>query len=217
LGHFDGERKTFLADLFRQAKKGKTWFQLDVDQSSRKLGQPRDRVVRALDYLAEQQHLELKVAGVRHRFRVLRRPDNLAAVARSLHEKSLQREKREIARLGQVAALVEYDGCQVSALGAHFGDPLPKPCGHCSWCLQGNLPSRLPPRPEPRIDPEAWSQGLALRRQFAAELGNPRSLARFLCGVSSPHLIRAKLQKHPLFGILSHVPFPLVLERVESG
>ncbi len=161
--------------------------------------------------------MELKVAGVRHRFKLLRRPDDIAALAKSLHEKSLQREEREIGRLGQVSALVEHDGCQVSALGGHFGDPLSRPCGHCSWCLQGGRVSRLPPRPEPRIDPEAWSQGLALRRQYAAELRNPRSLARFLCGVSSPHLVRAKLQKHPLFGVLSHVPFPVVLERVESG
>jgi ATP-dependent DNA helicase RecQ len=115
LGHFEGERKKFLADMFRQAKKAKTWFQLDVDEASQKLGQPRDRVVRALDYLAEQQHLELKVAGLRHRFKLLRRPDNIAALARSLHEKSQERENREIARLGQVAAVVEHDGCHVNA------------------------------------------------------------------------------------------------------
>ena len=217
LGHFDGERKKFLADLFRQARKGKIWFQLDVDEASRTLGQPRDRVVRALDYLAEQQHLELKVAGVRHRFKLLRRPEDMAALARSLYEKSQEREKREIARLGQVAALVEHDGCQVSAIGGHFGDPLSKPCGHCSWCLRGGGVSRLPPRPKPQIDPAVWSQALALRREYSAELRNPRSLARFLCGVSSPHLARAKLQKHPLFGVLSHVPFPAVLERVRSG
>ncbi len=46
LGRFDGERKKFLADLFRQATKAKTWFQLDLDEASRTLGQPRDRVVR---------------------------------------------------------------------------------------------------------------------------------------------------------------------------
>ena len=217
LGHFDGERKDFLANLFRQAKKAKIWFQLDVDQASQTLGQPRDRVVRALDYLAEQGHMELQVAGVRHRFKLLDRPENLAALAKSLHEKSLQREQREIARLGQVATLVEHDGCQVSALGGHFGDPLAQPCGHCSWCLQGSRPSRLPPRPEARIDAALWSQAISLQRQHAAHLRSPRSLARFLCGVSSPHLIRAKLQRDPLFGALSHVPFPMVLRQAEGA
>ena len=217
LANFDADREKFLANVFRQAKKGKIWFQLDADEASKTLGQPRDRIVRALDYLAEQGHLELKVAGVRHRFRLLDKPNDLATLARSLHEKAMQREHREIARLGQVATLVEHDGCQVSALGGHFGDPLAQPCGHCSWCLQGNRPARLPPRPESRIDQGVLSKCLALRREYAAELRNPRSLARFLCGVSSPHQIRAKLQKHALFGVLSHVPFPAVLERVETG
>lgn len=217
LANFDADRGKFLANLFRQAKKAKIWFQLDVDEASRTLGESRDRIVRALDYLAEQGHMELQVAGVRHRFKLLHRPDNLAALAKSLHEKAMQREEREIGRLGQVAKLVEHDGCQVSALGAHFGDPLAQPCGHCSWCQQGNRPSRLPPRPELRVDSAALSQGMTLRREYANELRNPRSLARFLCGVSSPHLIRAKLQKHRLFGIMSHIPFPAVLERVENG
>lgn len=216
LATFDAERKTFLANLFRQARKGKIWFQLDADVASQNLAQPRDRIVRALDYLAEQGHIELKVAGVRHRFKLLDKPGSLAALAKSLHEKSMQREEREIGRLGQVAQLVEHNGCQVSALGGHFGDPLAQPCGHCSWCLQGNRASRLPPRPESRIDPAILSQAQALGRQHSAELRHPRSLARFLCGVSSPHTIHAKLQKHPLFGVMSHVPFPAVLEQVES-
>lgn len=217
LGHFDQQRKKFLADLFRQAQKGRTWFQLDVDEASRKLGVPRDRVIRALDYLAEQQHLELKVAGVRHRFKLLRKPTDTAHLARSLHEKALLREQREIGRLGQVVTLVARDACQVASLGAYFGDPLPQPCGHCSWCLQGKKPSRLPTRPEPQIDVQVWSRGLSLRKEYAKELQDPRSFARFLCGVSSPHLSRAKLQSHSLFGVLSHVPFSTVLQRASCG
>lgn len=216
LAPFDGERRTFLANLFRQAKKAVTWFQIDVDAAGRALGQPRDRIIRALDYLAEQGHLELKVAGVRHRFKKLNQPPNLSELAQSLYDKALQREQREIDRLGQVTALVERDGCQASALGGHFGDPLAEPCGHCSWCSRGGKPVGLPSRVESRIDPTAWSDALALRRQYPAELRHPRSLARFLCGVSSPHLIRTKLQKHTLFGVLGHVPFPEVLKRASG-
>ena len=168
LGHFDGERKTFLADLFRQAKKAKIWFQLDVDEACQTLGQPRDRVVRALDYLAEQGHLELQVAGVRHRFKLLRRPDNLAAVARSLYERALQREQREIARLGQVTALVEHDGCQVSALGNHFGDPL-------AASLRPLLlvSARQPPQPPAPASPAADRPGHIIAGPIAAPRNMP--------------------------------------------
>ena len=215
LGHFDGERRSF----WPTCSAGEEGEDLVPNRSGRgesNIGEPRDRVVRALDYLAEQGH---GTEGRRRAAPVQGAPSarRYGRPGRLVARKVAPAGEREIARLGQVAAVVEHDGCQVSALGGHFGDPLSQPCGHCSWCLQGGRPSRLPPRPEPRIDPAAWSQGLALRQQYAAELRNPRSLARFLCGVSSPHLVRAKLQKHPLFGVMSHVPFPVVLERVESS
>jgi ATP-dependent DNA helicase RecQ len=220
LGRFDGERKKFLADVFRQARKAATWFHIDIDEAARAIGSSRDRVVRALDYLAEQQDLELKVAGVRHRFRLLQGSNgqnDLAALTQSLCEKAAQREQREIGRLGQVVALVERDGCQVAALGAHFGDPLARPCGHCSWCLRDGQAVALPRRPEPAIDAATWARALDARRQHANEFGDPRSLARFLCGISSPRLVRAKLQSHSLFGILSHTPFLSVLRRAETA
>jgi ATP-dependent DNA helicase RecQ len=55
-----------------------------------------------------------------------------------------------------------------------------------------------------------------VRRQHAEELQDPRAFARFLCGVSSPWLLRAKLQNDPLFGVLADVPFALVMERAKQ-
>jgi ATP-dependent DNA helicase RecQ len=216
LGHFEGERRTFLANLFRQAHKNKIWFHLDVDQASQTLGTPRDRVVRALDYLAEQQYLELKVAGVRHRFHLLRKPESLPNLVHSLYERALQRETKEIARLRQVAQLVEYNGCQVAALGTHFAESLYKPCGHCSWCLRGGKPSPLPPRPALNIDETVWAKAIALRQQHAAELNDPRCFTRFLCGITSPKLLKAKLQNDPLFGAFTDAPFPTILALAEN-
>ena len=75
LGRFQGPRREFLAALFRQAKPAKTWLSLDLEQAAQATGADRQRIVRALDYLAEQEMLELKVTGVHHRYRVLREPD----------------------------------------------------------------------------------------------------------------------------------------------
>ena len=80
---------SFWPTCFARRRRPKSGSNSTWTRRARTLGQPRDRVVRALDYLAEQRHLELKVAGVRHRFKLLDRPDDLAALARSLHEKSL--------------------------------------------------------------------------------------------------------------------------------
>lgn len=212
LAQFEGERKDFLRRLFCQATKAKIWFSLDIANAATTLGQPRDRIVRALDYCAEKQWLELKVEGVRNRYRRLKSPANLTALATELHEKALLRETREIGRLNEVLELVEHDGCQVSHLGAHFGEPLPAPCGHCSHCLDGKG-TQLLPRRAPPIDDRRWQEATAFRTTKLDLFADSRAFVRFLCGLSSPKLGRARLGSHALFGVFEKVPFSEVLRR----
>lgn len=213
LSHFEGERRMFLAKMLRQSTKAKTWFTIDVEKARQALRCPRERVVRALDYLAEQQWLELKAEGVRLRYRRLREPEDLASLIATLHRRTIQHEDREVARLHQVLTLVRHDGCQVSSLGAHFAEPLDEPCGHCSWCLGGQKPSVVPERAVPPIDEETWQRALALCKQHAEVFSDARVVARFLCGVSSPRFVRNKLTSDRLFGALAAVPFQVLHER----
>jgi len=53
----------------------------------------------------------------------------------------------------------------------------------------------------------------AEKRELLAE---PRAFARFLCGLTSPKLSRARLGSHQLFGVFSDVPFTDVLRRAEG-
>jgi ATP-dependent DNA helicase RecQ len=207
LAKFEGERRQFLATVFRQARKAKTWLHLDLDAAARAAGAPRERVVRAMDYLAEQGLMTVKADGVRQRYRRLRQPTDVAPLAGELHRRTLERETREIGRLNQVIQLAEHAGCQTSRLGEHFGEPLAEPCDRCSWCVSGHKPARLLPRTKATIDPAVLTQAAAL-------VPEPRARARFLCGVSSPRLSRSRLTSDPLFGALADVPFAEVLRRV---
>jgi ATP-dependent DNA helicase RecQ len=213
LAQFAGERREFLATLFRCAETARTWLHLDLQRAIQATGAPRERIVRALDYLAAQQWLEVKVEGVRHRFHRLRLPSDLSAVAQALHARTLNREGRELARLHQVLELATHDGCQMARLCAHFGEVLPAPCGHCTWCLSNHSPLRLAPRPAVALDDILWHQATLLRREQPDALVDPRALARFLCGLTSPKLTRRRLTAHQLFGALAHVPFATVLQR----
>ena len=217
LEEFEGERRDFLKALFRRVEKGRVWFGVELEKVARELGQPRERLVQALDYLGERGLIELQSAGVRHPYRQRRKPDDPAALARDLHERTLEREQREVARLHQVLELVTNDGCQVSLLGDHFGEPLAEPCGHCSWCLGPGKPIELPERVSAEIDEELWQKASLLRRDESEVLGEPRAFARFLTGVTSPRLTRRKLSSHALFGCLALVPFERVLERAAGG
>ncbi len=217
LSRFEGERRDFLSKLLRQAQPAQIWFQIDLEQAGRAIGSTRDRMVRALDYLSQQMLLEVKVEGVRQTYRVLKRPADGRALAGSLFEQLAERERREIARLKQVLELAGYDGCQVARLCEHFGERRSQPCGHCSWCLNNRRPIVLLPRREGSIGDDVWRKALELARKKSAVLGEPRALARFLCGLTSPRMSAAKLSREPLFGALSNVPFAKVLERAELG
>jgi len=214
LSRFQGERRDFLARLFRQAVKGRIWFSIDPAAAATALNTPRERIVQALDWLGEQQLLEVKVAGIRHRFQRMRRPDSTTALADELHQRVIQREEAEIQRLQQVLDLITLDGCQSNALARHFGEQRTTPCGHCSGCRRGGC--QLPPRRTQSISDALWQEIRLLRQEQAEILGQPHLLSRFLCGITSPHLSRSRLTRHPLFGSLENVPFKEVLRRVQE-
>jgi ATP-dependent DNA helicase RecQ len=211
LGRFEGERRDFLAALFRQSVKGRTWFSLDLDRAVTTLNTTRERIVRALDWLGEQQLLEVKVAGIRHRYQCLQQPASIGELATELHQRILKREQAEIHRLQQVLNLIALDNCQTNALAAHFGELRQQPCGHCSWCERGK--SDIPPRHAPVISEAILQEVYSLQREQTEVLTSPRLLTRFLCGITSPRLSRSKLNAHALFGSLENAAFADVLAR----
>lgn len=212
LKHFDGERRQFIAAIFRQAKKAKTWFNIDLEQTAQTINASRERVIRALDYLNEQHLLEVKTAGLRNRYRRLKKPSSCDALASELYQRALKRENGELQRIQQVIELAGHQGCQVNALAAHFGDRREAPCGHCSWCLTGETAATTQ-RANIVIDETLWQQAVATQKEFPI-LNEPHALVRFLCGVTSPQLSRAKLGHHPLFGAMSELPFQQLLAYV---
>ena len=209
-----GERRQFLGALFDHAKEGRVWFQLDPAEAATHLRESRGRIIRALDWLAEQELIEVQASGVRNRYRRLRAPDDPQALARSLHEYNLQRERADIDRLQQVVALFGLDGCRPAALARHFGEELKVPCGQCSGCT-GDA-DVVPPRAEQTIPVDLWSGLQPVVAAAGPVLSTPRSLTRFLCGLTSPRIGRARLGKEALFGTLAETPFSTVLAWVEE-
>ena len=166
--------------------------------------------MRALDYLSEQKWLELKTAGVRQKYHLRERPLDHAALVKTLYTRVLQRESREIERCGKWRS-----GCSRTRARLPRWPAFRRPAGAAVRTLlvvwRGGKAVKLALRIEQNTDPKVWSQAEELRRQYIKELGPPRAFARFLCGVSSPWLVKAKLQQNRLFGSLVDVPFGEVL------
>jgi ATP-dependent DNA helicase RecQ len=208
---FEKARADFLKRIFSAAKKGRTWYSLDPLEVARRLGEDRQRVVRALEYLDAQGMVELRVSDVRQRYSRLRPSEDVTALTAELMARFRRREEQEIARLKMVLDLVTHDGCQVNALVGYFGEARPEPCGHCTFCASGRPSLPVSPQPPPLpgdLDIDAFQ---ALREKHPDALGHSRQAARFLCGLTSPALTRAKVTRHALFGALEDRPFRDVL------
>jgi ATP-dependent DNA helicase RecQ len=215
IAKFDAKRAEFLGKIFRQTRKAKTWSYIDVHAVAQTLNEPRDRIVAAINFLTEQGDLILQTAGVRHGFRMLKRPENLNALVEDLSNRFLTRESRDLARLAEVLNFANHQGCKTRKLLDYFGEPLSKDCGHCGWC-RGHRPGPLPP--PSHLTPGDAERDLVkeLRAENHAALSSPRQLARFLCGIPSPALSRAKLTRDGRYAALVGVPFRDVLKLVSE-
>ena len=216
LARFDERRVRFLKQIFAQAEKGRTWFKLDVLRVAAATGEPREKVVAALNYLEEQGDLVLQVAGVRQGYRLKQAVDDFDALADTLAARFADREQRDEQRLRQVTDFAEYPGCRTRFLLRYFGEDLPSDCGHCDTC-EGVRAGEVPRSPaRPLTDRDA-----AMLRELRSErhnaLASPRQVARFLCGLPSPLASRERLGRHKWFGALAHVPFRDVLAFAENA
>jgi ATP-dependent DNA helicase RecQ len=218
VARFEGERARFVAALFERSKKGREWYTLDPQALAEALKEDRGRVVRALEYLGEQGWVELTASDARQRYtRLVPQPD-VEGLTAELAQRFARRESQEVARIAQVVELIRGPGCRTNALLEYFGEKREAPCGHCTWCETGKAP---PFPPEPPSPPVGWTVDQAKLAEVVASapraLATPRQRARFLCGLSSPAISRAKLTRHPLFGALEERRFTDVLAWCSEG
>lgn len=213
---FSGEPARFLEDLLGRAKRGRSWLSFDLKALPDLLGQPRERVIRALEVLDERGYGELEASDVRHRFTRTDAAASAEPLVAELRARFARREAQEVRRIQQVLCLVREPGCLTNALVAHWGERREAPCGHCSRC-RGAAPAlavmaeagRGGGRDALEVDREAL-RGLVA--SHAGALGEARQLARFLCGLTSPATTRSRLSRHPSFGALAERRFAEVLE-----
>ncbi len=234
------ERQAFLRKLLHCGKRGTKWTTIDPDIAAAELAEPRDRIVKALGWLADSGSIELKPSGSRQRYRLTGglKPDtpaqpDLDALTRSMQELFAVREARDLERLQSVLEFAAERGCLTHRLLRYFGEnvgpaegnePLVR-CGSCTSCddpgstaAQSSAAAarEIPGSTPPDITAAQSAAVEALVAENRPSLGTARQLARFLCGLTSPATSRERLGRHAAFGLLARVPFATVLARAES-
>ena len=221
LSALNEDRRRFLAALFGAGRRGPRYLTLEIEAAAQRLGEPRDRIVKALTWLEETGAITQKPAGLRHGFRLCgdasqRDPSAVAADQAKLFA---QREARDSQRLAQILDFASASGCITRRLIGYFGEALAEDnCGHCHFCRTGDPTTQvaLPATPiAPFTDADA-EEIRALIFEEHASLATPRQITRFLCGLTSPATSRAKLTKRPEFARFATTPFRTVLAQVEA-
>jgi ATP-dependent DNA helicase RecQ len=205
-------KAAFVEAVFDAAKAGREYHTIATVEVAEKLGEPRERIVAMLQYLEQNAQATLQVSDVRQRYyRLIEEPD-ADGIAAGLLERFEVSEQREVERVRLMTRLLMLGRCQTNALLKYFGEEKVEPCGHCGFCQTGAA-AELPPAPllppiEAVIDAEELR---ALAASHPAALGQARQRARFLCGLTSPALTKAKLTRHRRFGALEERRFAEVL------
>jgi len=218
-GHSE-ERKQFLRKIFSASDKGWKWYKLpDLENTAKQINEDANRIRKGLGYLADMGEIILKPNGLRHGYKLVKGADlTISKWTERLVKLFETRESGEIARLGKVVELCESKTCVPEQLLNYFGDKMDEPCGKCSSCTDNATDNQLPR--QRKNDTGLTSEQAAiiyeLHREEHVALRQPRQLARYLCGITSPAASRARLNRDDRFGALGEVPFQEVLLHAEA-
>lgn len=203
IGAFQGERRAFVEAIVRQSADKKVWSYPDMQAIGETTGSPRERILTALSWFEEQGMITLKQGRAVDVFEILQQRIDVLALTDRLFDLFSRKEKTEVARIHQILDLADRDTCLAQGLSAYFGEPLDSPCGTCSVCRGAHRP--IPSAP-PIRDLATLNLGeIAGPFVFKLSTRDPRQIAKFLCGIPSPSLARARKEKG--FAALETEPF----------
>jgi ATP-dependent DNA helicase RecQ len=221
LAQFDVARADFLRRLFAAGKKGTKWLTLDMMSISEKLQEPKERITKALDYLAEKGAIELTVANLRQTYRNQQAGINaqdLQSLLETLYRLFAQREARDITRIHSILAYANNPNCLSQQLIEYFGE-VAESCGMCSHCraqARNEAVVQVEFLTVPQVTHADQELIARLVNEHHAALQQTRQLSRFLCGLPSPAISRSRLKQHAAFGALDKLGFQQVLKIVDG-
>lgn len=211
-GHSEPEKRE-IGQLLAMGEYNRAWLRYDFAQVASDLGISEDEAREKLNNLAIQSGQQLRRRGFQRLYRRGPSAESLSAILRHLEDRFHTLEGVQITKLQQVITWCESGRCLTQQLQEHFGEK-DSPCGTCGPCRGQKMADSLPATHRRNLtlaDVEVVQQ---LKKENHPALRQPRQLARFLCGLSSPATVRAKLLRDDRFGCLADVSFAEVLEQV---
>jgi len=171
-----------------------------------------NKIVSQLRELEAGGEVKLKMSHSLTHFRIKRKPNNLSELADEMLDVFQGHAENDLKRIESVFKMATSRRCLAVSLVGYFGEKLTESCGHCASCLGKTRPRKLPSEPSEEVTLEELECIQKLVAEKRAPLSSPERLARFLCGIYSPALMRYRLYQHNSWGMLSRLPYATVLD-----
>lgn len=217
LARFSGERKNFISAIFEHSKKARKWITVNFEDISNQYSTDRNRIVTALEYLAEQNLINLEAKQMVDTFAIQKADFDLDKVAIELFESFTQKEEVELNRIREMLSLFESDICLSKRLANYFGEyPEWEKCNHCSVCQNGSVAIaksvELKPLNKQNFEEVCQAAINKLGEKFSAEL-----LSKFLCGINTPVFTRLKMKQMSSFATFENYRYSEVINWVRNN
>jgi len=217
LSQFNDRRQTFLEQVFSHTKFNKIWAIPDLDACYQQDQLERSKVLAALEYLHDQQLIQLESKQMTEVYHVNINALNKPKLDESLFHYFKDKEQKEIKRIAALVRFFELDQCLSRMLALYFDDTnVPEHCGHCSVCrgrvakLEYSTPPTWP------SDNEILSSLQALKAH--AQSQNIKlsidSLCRFLSGMTNPLFTQLKVKQLTGFGMCETLRYEDIKQKV---
>ncbi|WOI38591.1 RecQ family ATP-dependent DNA helicase [Alteromonas sp. CI.11.F.A3] len=218
LNLFSKERSDFLNAVFTHTDMKKVWGVVNFDSIFEHYGAERSRVVTALEYLHEHNHIELASRLITDVYEVNQQALLADDLSESLARYFAENELKEVKRIAALVRFFELNSCLNYNLSAYFDDQqAPKACGHCSVCngkvakLDYSAPIAMPD--ETQVSEAMQALDFHLQGKFSDTI-TTSIYCRFLTGMTMPLFTRLKVRQVTGFGHCEHCRYADVLTMV---
>jgi len=217
---FSEERSRFLDAVFTHSTMKKVWGVVNFDSVYEQYGAERSRVVAALEYLHEHNHIELASRLITDVYQVNYPQLCAENLADRMAHYFADNEHKEVERIAALVGFFELNSCLSYNLSAYFDDTkAPKECGHCSVCL-GKVAKLSYSTPIPLPDTAQVTEAVAaLQSHLNGKFEGPLTLSvycRFLTGMTMPLFTRLRVKQVKGFACCEHCRYADVKAVVSS-
>ena len=205
LSGFPKQARAMLADLM-DSKRRVSLLELAADDVTK-----MNRLLKVLRELEAGGEVRLKLSHSLIHYRVKRQPENLTDLVDEMMAAFEQHSSHDLARIDTVFKMAVSRRCLAASLLRYFGEVMDGRCGRCSACQGNSFSRKLPVSKVEELSLDELERIQALVSERRPALSSPERLARFLCGIYSPAMMRFRLYGHREWGMLDRLPYDDVL------